>query len=75
MKKSIMYDLAYKETDVSPVTSHALEPTPLSEIFLLRIQDYSWPCSKLRDIWYNPLNKTAVWDRHLNKAKNLGQVK
>jgi hypothetical protein len=38
-----------------PVTSHTLEPTPLSEIFLVRIQGYSWPCSKLRDTFYNTL--------------------
>jgi hypothetical protein len=38
----------------SLVTSHALEPTPLSEICLLRIQAYSWPCSKLGDtcFWF-----------------------
>jgi hypothetical protein len=54
MKKNIMYDLAQMETDVfkkmlrglltnnwSPATSHALEPTPLSENCLLRIQAYS----------------------------------
>jgi hypothetical protein len=62
MKKSIMYNLAHKETDIfkkmiekpyvyllrgwltnnwSLVTSHAFEPTPLSEICLLRIQAYS----------------------------------
>jgi hypothetical protein len=29
-----------------------LEPTPLSEICLLRIQGYYWPCSKLRDTCY-----------------------
>jgi hypothetical protein len=36
-----------------PFTFHTLEPTPLSEIFFLRIQGYSWPCSKLRDICYS----------------------
>jgi hypothetical protein len=36
----------------SPATSHALEPTPLSEIYLLRIQAYSRPCSKLGDTCY-----------------------
>jgi hypothetical protein len=36
----------------SPVTSHALEPTPLSEICILRIQAYSRPCPKLGDICY-----------------------
>jgi hypothetical protein len=35
-----------------PVTSHTLEPTPLSEMFLLRTQGYSWLCSKLRDTCY-----------------------
>jgi hypothetical protein len=34
-------------------TSHTIEPTPLSEICLLRIQGYSWPCSKLRDTCFN----------------------
>jgi hypothetical protein len=35
-----------------PGTSHTLEPTPLSEIFHLRIQGYSCPCLKLRDTCY-----------------------
>jgi hypothetical protein len=36
-----------------PVTSITLEPTPLSEIGLLRTQGYFRPCTKLQDTCYN----------------------
>jgi hypothetical protein len=33
----------------------------LSEISLLRIQGYSWPCSKLRDTCYIYMHDFHLW--------------
>jgi hypothetical protein len=52
-----------------PFTCHTLKPSPLSEILLLRIQGYSWPCSKLRDTCYN------TFKRHECNHRLYGQYK
>jgi hypothetical protein len=53
-RKTVRYNLlrGCLTNNWPPFTSHTVETTPLSEICLLRIQGYSWPCSKLRDICY-----------------------
>jgi hypothetical protein len=52
-----------------PFASHILEPTPLSEICLLRIQGYCWPCSKLRDTCYKGVRMGDSYSRNSTERR------